>query len=202
MSKLIIGQNGILSTPGIIIMHSIIKAASNLIRKRNATGGILLTASHNPGGPDNDFGIKYNIGNGGPAPENVTLKIYEISKTLKEYSLVPGLSVDLSTIGITKFENFQVEVVDSVSDYVLLMKEIFDFEGLKRFFENRGETFNVLFDAMHGVTGPYATAIFVNELQLKPCSVMNCIPKEDFAGGHPDPNLTVMFLVIDFLVCS
>ncbi|KAJ3080617.1 Phosphoglucomutase-2, partial [Quaeritorhiza haematococci] len=186
VSKLIIGQNGILSTP----------AASNLIRKRKATGGILLTASHNPGGPDNDFGIKYNVSNGGPAPEGVTNKIFEISKSITSYSAAEVPAVDLSSIGTQTFRvgadnaDFTIEIVDSVDDYLALMKEIYDFETIKAFFKKRGDGFKVLFDSMHGVTGPYARRILVDALGLPASSVMNAVPKEDFGGGHPDPNLT------------
>ncbi|KAF9314426.1 Phosphoglucomutase-2 [Podila horticola] len=179
VSKLIIGQNTIMSTP----------AASNLIRIRKATGGILLTASHNPGGPDNDFGIKYNMSNGGPAPEAVTEKIYEITQTLTSYKEVQLAPVDLSTIGTQRVGDLQVEIVDSVADYVVLLKSIFDFDLIRSFLSKNPE-FTVLFDGMHGVTGPYGQQIFVKELDLPQKSVMNCIPLPDFGGGHPDPNLT------------
>ncbi|KAL2915442.1 hypothetical protein HK105_205058 [Polyrhizophydium stewartii] len=179
VAKLIIGKDGILSTP----------AASNLIRKRHATGGILLTASHNPGGPDNDFGIKYNISNGGPAPEAVTDKIFQISKSLAHYSVANVPQVDLSVVATHTFGAFSVEVVDSVDDYVTLVKEIYDFASIRSFLSNSPQ-FKLLFDAMHGVTGPYAKRIFVDELGLPISSVMNFVPKEDFGGGHPDPNLT------------
>ncbi|KAF9387422.1 Phosphoglucomutase-2 [Mortierella sp. AD011] len=179
VSKLIIGQNTILSTP----------AASNLIRIRKATGGILLTASHNPGGPDNDFGIKYNMSNGGPAPESVTEKIYEITQKLTSYKEIALPPVDLSTVGTQHVGNLEVEIVDSVADYLTLLKDIFDFDLIKKFLHNNPD-FTVLFDGMHGVTGPYGQQIFVNELGLPQKSVMNCAPKPDFGGGHPDPNLT------------
>ncbi|KXS12381.1 Phosphoglucomutase, first 3 domain-containing protein [Gonapodya prolifera JEL478] len=180
LRHLIIGQNGILSTP----------AASNVIRKRNATGGILLTASHNPGGPENDFGIKYNIANGGPAPEGVTEKIYQRSKEITEYYIAKAADVDLSKIGtVTISSSFSVEVIDSVADYAALVKEIFDFEEIKAFIKQR-PGFKVLMDSMHGVTGPYARRLLVDELGLPASSVMNSIPLEDFGGGHPDPNLT------------
>jgi len=179
VSKLIIGQNTILSTP----------AASNLIRIRKATGGILLTASHNPGGPDNDFGIKYNMSNGGPAPEAVTEKIYEITQKLTSYKEVQLAPVDLSTIGTQHVGELEVEIVDSVADYVVLLKNIFDFDLIRSFLSKNPE-FTVLFDGMHGVTGPYGQQIFVKELGLPQKSVMNCIPLPDFGGGHPDPNLT------------
>ncbi|KAI1311897.1 Phosphoglucomutase-2 [Mortierella claussenii] len=179
VAKLIIGRNTILSTP----------AASNLIRIRKATGGILLTASHNPGGPDNDFGIKYNMSNGGPAPESVTEKIYEITQKLTAYKEIALDKVDLSTIGTQHIGSLEVEIVDSVADYLVLLKNIFDFDLIKNFLQNNPD-FTVLFDGMHGVTGPYGQQIFVNELGLPQKSVMNCVPKPDFGGGHPDPNLT------------
>ncbi|KAI8918701.1 hypothetical protein BC831DRAFT_516166 [Entophlyctis helioformis] len=164
-------------------------SASNLIRKRKATGGILLTASHNPGGPDNDFGIKYNINNGGPAPESVTDKIYEISKSLTHYASASIPEIDLTKTGVHAFGDFSVEVIEGVNDYVELVKEIYDFGAIKAFIAKTPD-FKVLFDAMHGVTGPYAKRIFVDELGLPISSVMNFIPSEDFGGGHPDPNLT------------
>ncbi|KAG2219578.1 hypothetical protein INT45_002536 [Circinella minor] len=179
VSKLVVGQNGILSTP----------AVSNLIRKLNATGGILLTASHNPGGPDNDFGIKYNISNGGPAPENVTDKIYEISKTITELKIVDTPKIDFSVLGKQNVGELEIEVIDSVHDYIELMKNIFDFDSIKSFFSNN-PNFKMLFDGMNGVTGPYGQRLFVQELGLPESSVMRCIPLPDFGGAHPDPNLT------------
>ncbi|KAJ5212077.1 uncharacterized protein N7498_003723 [Penicillium cinerascens] len=178
VKKLLVGQNGILSTP----------AASNLIRVRKATGGILLTASHNPGGPDNDFGIKYNLANGAPAPETVTNKIYEASKSLTSYNYVDMPDVDTSNIGTKTYGPIEVEVVHSTADYVTMMKEIFDFDLIKDFLSSHKD-FKVLFDGMHGVTGPYGVDIFVKELGLPASSTMNCEPKPDFGGGHPDPNL-------------
>lgn len=168
-------------------------------------GGILLTASHNPGGPDNDFGIKFNTSNGGifciafilflltwtqlgPAPEGVTNKIYEYTTTISEYHVAEIPDVDLSVIGSTTFGDFSVEIIDSVEDYVQLMKEIFSFDTIKQYFQNSSST--LLFDGMHGVTGSYAKRIFLQELGLPENSVMNCVPLEDFGGGHPDPNLT------------
>ncbi|RYO89882.1 hypothetical protein DL766_006428 [Monosporascus sp. MC13-8B] len=185
VKKLLIGQNGILSTP----------AASHVIRKRKATGGILLTASHNPGGPNEDFGIKYNLSNGGPAPESVTNKIYEASKTLTSYKIADIPDVDITTIGIKTYGNLEVEIVDSTADYVEFMKEIFDFGLIKKFFKNHPD-FKVLFDGLNGVTGPYGKAIFEQELGL-PNSTQNCIPKPDFGGGHPDPNLTYAHSLVE-----
>ncbi|KAI9027892.1 hypothetical protein DFJ74DRAFT_703951 [Hyaloraphidium curvatum] len=179
VKKLIVGQDSILSTP----------AASNVIRKRKATGGILLTASHNPGGPDADFGIKYNMSNGGPAPESVTEKIFEVSKELKEYHMVDLPEVDLKKLGSQKYGPLEVEVIDSVADYLELMQEIFDFELIKSFFKKRPD-FTVLMDSLNGVTGPYCTRILVDSLGLPPTSVVRNVPLVDFGGGHPDPNLT------------
>ncbi|OBZ74175.1 Phosphoglucomutase [Grifola frondosa] len=169
VAKFIIGQNAILSTP----------AASNVIRKYKADGGILLTASHNPGGPNNDFGIKYNVSNGGPAPESVTNKIFEKTQTISSYK------TGSFTYGPTK-----VDIIDSVADYVELLESIFDFPLIKSFLVTHADSFTVLFDGMHGVTGPYGRAIFVDVLGLPPSSVQNAQPLPDFGGGHPDPNLT------------
>ncbi|EGG10028.1 uncharacterized protein MELLADRAFT_47141 [Melampsora larici-populina 98AG31] len=180
VSKLIIGQSGILSTP----------AASHLIRIRNAHGGILLTASHNPGGPNADFGIKFNVANGGPAPESVTDKIFEITKSIKEYKMIELPDADLQTIGIQKIGSMTVEIVDSVTDYLDLLKSIFDFGLIKSYLHSDPAPLKVLFDAMHGVTGPYGKAIFVDTLGLSSQSIQNCEPSPDFGGGHPDPNLT------------
>lgn len=178
VKKLLIGKHGIMSTP----------AASHLIRKRRATGGILLTASHNPGGPENDFGIKYNLANGAPAPEKITNKIYEGTKTIKSYKIADIPEIDLDTIGTQQLGPLEVEIVDGVVDYVEYMKEIFDFDLIKSFLKKNPD-FKVLFDGLHGVTGPYGIRIFQEELGL-PESTQNCIPSPDFGGGHPDPNLT------------
>ncbi|KAK4224588.1 phosphoglucomutase [Podospora fimiseda] len=186
VKKLLIGQDGILSTP----------AASHVIRKRNATGGILLTASHNPGGPKNDFGIKYNLANGGPAPESVTNKIYEVSKTLTSYKIADIPQVDISTLGTKTYGDLEVEIVDSTADYVEMLKDIFDFDLIKQFFATHPD-FKVLFDGLSGVTGPYGKAIFEKELGLGSESVQNCDPSPDFNGGHPDPNLTYAHSLVE-----
>ncbi len=182
VKKIIVGQNGILSTP----------ATSHVIRQLKATGGIILTASHNPGGPKNDMGIKYNLANGGPAPESVTNKIYEISKTLKEYKLNTSLpEVDISRIGVQKVGPLEVETIDSTELYVKMLKDIFDFPLIKLFLDKATKSgFKVLFDAMNGVTGPYGEAIFVKELGLSYDAIQNYKPQPDFGGMHPDPNLT------------
>jgi phosphoglucomutase len=179
VKKLLIGQHGILSTP----------AASHVIRKRGATGGILLTASHNAGGPKADFGIKYNLANGGPAPDSVTNAIFDISKRLTSYKLATIPDVDIFTIGTKTYGGLEVEIVDSTADYVAMLKDIFDFELIKTFFATN-PSFKVLFDGLSGVTGPYGRQILVEELGLGPDSIQNCVPSPDFNGGHPDPNLT------------
>jgi len=186
VKKLLVGQNGILSTP----------AASHLIRKRGATGGILLTASHNPGGPKEDFGIKYNLANGGPAPESVTNKMYEYSKTISEYKIADIPEIDINSIGTQQYGPLEVEIVDSVSDYVEMLKDIFDFDLIKSFLKSN-PNFKVLFDALHGVTGPYGKQIFETELGLPSSSTQNCIPSPDFGGGHPDPNLTYAHTLVE-----
>ncbi|KAG9776206.1 Phosphoglucomutase, first 3 domain-containing protein, partial [Aureobasidium melanogenum] len=186
VKKLLIGQNGILSTP----------AASNVIRKRKATGGILLTASHNPGGPNADFGMKYNLSNGAPAPESVTNKIYEISKNLTSYKIADIPDIDITTIGTKKYGDLEVEIIDSVADYITMLKEIFDFDLIRSFLKSQPD-FKVLFDGLNGVTGPYGVAIFQKELGLGPESTQNCEPKPDFGGHHPDPNLTYAHSLVE-----
>eukprot|EP00698_Gefionella_okellyi_P008713 TRINITY_DN2174_c0_g1_i1.p1 TRINITY_DN2174_c0_g1~~TRINITY_DN2174_c0_g1_i1.p1 ORF type:complete len:485 (+),score=121.72 TRINITY_DN2174_c0_g1_i1:66-1520(+) len=180
VGKLVIGQDGIFSTP----------AVSAIVRGRKAYGAIVLTASHNPGGRDGDFGIKYNVSNGGPAPEKLTNVIYQESLKISEYRIDYSLNaVDLSVLGVhTLSDSFTVEVIDSTNEYVALMKTIFDFDAL-RAFVGRGD-FHMLLDSMNGVTGPYMRRIFVDELGLPAASVMRGQPLEDFGGHHPDPNLT------------
>nr|GLL32892.1 phosphoglucomutase, cytoplasmic [Ipomoea trifida] len=174
-------------------------AVSGVIRDRvaadgaKANGAFILTASHNPGGPTEDFGIKYNMENGGPAPEGITNKIYEITTTIKEYLIAEDLpDVDISAVGVKSFTGpegqFDVDVFDSTTDYVKLMKSIFDFPCIQKLLSSPNFTF--CYDALHGVAGVYAKRIFVDELGAKESSLLNCVPKEDFGGGHPDPNLT------------
>ncbi|CAE6494760.1 unnamed protein product [Rhizoctonia solani] len=186
VKKLYIGHNSILSTP----------AASNIIRKYKADGGILLTASHNPGGPNNDFGIKYNVSNGGPAPESVTDKIFQRTKEITSYKVLDAGELDLSKIGTHTYGPMEVEIIDSVKDYVVLLKEIFDFSLIKTFL-HANPSYRVLFDGLNGVTGPYAKAIFLDELALPPSSVQQCEPLEDFGGAHPDPNLTYAHSLVE-----
>lgn len=192
VSRLMIGQNGILSTP----------AVSSLIRSNKANGGIICTASHNPGGKDNDFGIKFNCENGGPAPDAFTNKMFELSKVIKAYKIAEGINVDLNTIGTNKFDingqPFVVDIIDSVANYVELMKEIFDFPKLKAFVSG-AKPLKMRIDALNGVTGPYVREIFVNQLGATDDNVVHTVPLPDFGGLHPDPNLTYAKDLVDEL---
>ncbi|MEM7641082.1 MAG: alpha-D-glucose phosphate-specific phosphoglucomutase [Pseudomonadota bacterium] len=174
-ARCIVGQGGLLSTP----------AASHLIRKRQAGGGLILSASHNPGGADGDFGLKYNGPNGGPATETVTDRIFEATKTIAAYRIVTAPNVDLQTLGDHKLGDMAVEVVDPVADYAALMESLFDFDKLRTLL-NSG--FRMRFDAMHAVTGPYAKAILEDRLGAPAGTVLNGVPSRDFGKGHPDPN--------------
>lgn len=176
-AKVLVGRGGILSTP----------AASHVIRKYQTLGGIILSASHNPGGPDDDFGIKYNTPNGGPAPEKITEAIFTISKTIQQYQLVDLPTIDLNQLELTQLGEFSVEVIDPVRDYADLMESMFDFVAIRALFATG---FSIKFDAMHAVTGPYAQEIFTQRLGAPASSLMNCQVSETFGGGHPDPNLT------------
>ncbi|OIO69038.1 MAG: alpha-D-glucose phosphate-specific phosphoglucomutase [Zetaproteobacteria bacterium CG12_big_fil_rev_8_21_14_0_65_55_1124] len=184
--RVLVGQGGILSTP----------AASHVIRKNKAYGGLILSASHNPAGPDEDFGIKYNIGNGGPAPEGVTEAIFARTTEISEYKVLEASNIPLDSVGSFKLGDMQVEVIDSVHDYAELMKSLFDFAAIRKLLAGG---FRIKFDAMHAVTGPYATRILVGLLGAPVDSVMNCVPKEDFGGGHPDPNLTYAHELVDVM---
>ncbi len=175
--RALVGRGGILSTP----------AASCVIRKHAAYGGMILSASHNPGGPDEDFGIKYNIGNGGPAPEKVTEAIYERSRQITEYKMIEAKDVDLEHLGSSSLGGMAVEVIDPVADYAELMESLFDFGAIRGLL---GSGFRIAVDSMHAVTGPYAREIIENRLGAPKGTVMNAVPLEDFGGGHPDPNLT------------
>lgn len=185
IGRLVIGQHGILSTP----------AVSCIIRKVKAIGGIILTASHNPGGPGGDFGVKFNVANGGPAPESVTEKIYQISKTIEEFATCPDLRVNLSRLGRqdfdleNKFKPFRVEIVDTVEVYLNMLRSIFDFSAIKGLLTGPNQL-KIRIDAMHGVMGPYVRRILCDELGAPANSAVNCVPLEDFGGQHPDPNLT------------
>lgn len=173
--KAIVGQNGLLSTP----------AASNVIRKRKAFGGFVLSASHNPGGPDGDFGVKFNVSNGGPAPEAVTDAIYARTQTIDAYKITNADAPDLSVIGTSTLAGMTIEIIDPVVDYIKMMRELVDFDRIRAMFAGG---FKLHFDAMHAVTGPYAKAIFEGELGAAPGSVVNAVPLPDFGGHHPDPN--------------
>ncbi len=175
--RVLVAQNGILSTP----------AASAVIRKYSAFGGIILSASHNPAGKDGDFGIKYNMASGSPAPEAITEAVFSQTKTIREYQIVDHADIDLSVQGQTLVGDMQVEVIDSVSDYAALMADLFDFAAIKKLLAS---DFRFCFDAMHAVTGPYAQVILEQELGAPQGSVINAVPLADFGGGHPDPNLT------------
>lgn len=172
----LVGQNGLLSTPG----------ASHVIRRHKAFGGLVLSASHNPGGPDGDFGIKYNIGNGGPAPEKITDAIHARSKAIDRYLIADEPDIDLSRIGTHHSGAMVVEVIDPVADYAELMETLFDFEKIRMMF---AAGFRMRFDAMHAVTGPYAVRILEEMLGAPKGTVVNGTPLPDFGGGHPDPNL-------------
>jgi phosphoglucomutase len=174
--KILVGQGGILSTP----------AASNLIRRNGAFGGVILSASHNPGGPEGDFGIKYNVGNGGPAPEKLTEAVFASSKSITRYKIVTAPDIDLDTLGTVRLAQGEVEVIDPVHDYAVLMQELFDFDKIRGLFRTG---FRFRFDAMSAVTGPYAARIFVDRLGAPPDSILNGTPLPDFGGHHPDPNL-------------
>ena len=185
--KVLVGRGGILSTP----------AASCIIRKYKAFGGIILSASHNPAGPDDDFGIKYNTGNGGPAPEKITDAIYDITKSITEYKILEYDDLDLDRLGEAQLGEMTVEVIDSVADYAELMGELFDFDRIKTLLTSTD--FRMCFDGMHAVTGPYAEDILVNRLGAPASALQNCVPLEDFGGGHPDPNLVYAHDLVDVL---
>ncbi|WP_306141630.1 alpha-D-glucose phosphate-specific phosphoglucomutase [Roseibium sp. MMSF_3412] len=173
--RVIAGRGGLLSTP----------AASHLIRKNGTDGGLILSASHNPGGIDEDFGLKFNIPNGGPAPEGVTEAIFEATKTISQYVTVETPDADLERIGNQKIGGMILTIVDPVADYKALMKELFDFEAIRALIASG---FRVRFDAMHAITGPYAKAILEGALGAPEGSAINAVPSVDFGGGHPDPN--------------
>lgn len=176
-ARVLVGQHGVLSTP----------AASHVIRQYQTHGGIILSASHNPAGPEDDFGIKYNTPNGGPAPETITNAIYALTKAIATYRIAQLPDVNLSQVGQHAFEGFVVEVIDPVVDYADLMEQLFDFSAIKQMLANG---FELKFDAMHAVTGPYAHEILVKRLAAPASSLMNAVVSETFGGGHPDPNLT------------
>lgn len=179
VTRIIIGENGLISTP----------CVSGLIRSYHAYGGILLTASHNPGGIDNDFGIKYNGSNGGPAPESLTDKIYNISTKISSYQIThESPDIDLSKIGSTKFGDCTIDIINAPKFYAELMKSIFDFDSIRQLISRRD--FKFIYDSMSGVAGPFAVEIFINQLGADKSTLINSTPSPDFNNGHPDPNLT------------
>jgi phosphoglucomutase len=185
-AKVMVGRDGILSTP----------AASCVIRKYDTFGGIILSASHNPGGPDEDFGIKYNIPAGGPAPEAVTEAIFARSAAITEYRILDADDVNLGALGTLTLGEMTVDVFDPVADYADLMESLFDFVAIRAAFKGG---FRMKFDAMHAVTGPYATAILEGMLGAPAGTVMNGVPREDFGHGHPDPNLVHAHDLVEIL---
>ncbi|HEY8118082.1 MAG TPA: alpha-D-glucose phosphate-specific phosphoglucomutase [Methylophilaceae bacterium] len=184
--RVLVGQGGILSTP----------AASCIIRKYQTYGGIILSASHNPGGPDGDFGIKYNTANGGPAPEKVTEAIFANSKKISQYRILQAPDVALDVKGVSDLGGMQVEVIDAVTDYADLMQSLFDFNAIRCLLTSG---FRMKFDGMHAVTGPYAKEIFIKRLGAPENNVMNVVPLPDFGQGHPDPNLTYAHELVEIL---
>ncbi len=185
--KVLVGQGGILSTP----------AASNVIRQYKAFGGLILSASHNPGGPEGDFGIKYNIGNGGPAPEKITDAVFARSKQIDSYRSVEAADINLNSIGTQMVGDMAVEVIDPVKDYAALMQTLFDFGAIRAMFAGG---FRMTFDAMHAVTGPYAHTILEDMLGAPKGTVVNGVPSPTFENGHPDPNLVYCKDMFDWLM--
>ena len=185
--RVMVGQGGLLSTP----------AASNIIRKYRAFGGIILSASHNPGGPDGDFGIKYNASNGGPAPEKITDAIFAKTKVISSYRTTDTPDVDLVRIGKTRVGNMTVEVIDPVADYAELMQSLFDFDAIRALIKTG---FTMKFDAMGAITGPYGHAILEGILGFPKGTVMNGTPLPDFGGHHPDPNLVHAKELVDLVM--
>ncbi len=176
IKKVLVGKDGFLSTP----------ATSHIIRKYKLDGGIILSASHNPGGPEGDFGVKFNISNGGPAPEKVTSKIYKETLKVKYYKIATIDDIEISKIDKIKINNTTIQIIDPVDDYVSLMEELFDFEKIQQLF-NSG--FSLCYDALHAITGIYAQELFTRRLKGPNIILKNCDPLPDFGGGHPDPNL-------------
>ena len=186
-SHILVGQGGILSTP----------AASCVIRKNKACGGIILSASHNPGGPDEDFGIKFNGENGGPAPEKLTDAIFQQTLSMAQYSTIDADDIDLDNLATLQLAQCQIDIIDPVSDYADLMESMFDFSAMKALIST-GD-FRLCFDAMHAVNGPYAKEIIENRLGAPVGSVINGVPLTDFGGGHPDPNLVHAHELVDLV---
>lgn len=183
-ARVVVGQGGILSTP----------AASNLIRQLGAVGGLVLSASHNPGGPDEDFGIKYNAANGGPAPEKMTDAIYARTRSIDQYRIAADAGIDLDRLGVQQLAGMTIEIIDPVAAYADLMETLFDFTAI------RGAGLTMAFDAMNAVTGPYAKEILERRLGFSIGSVRNGTPLEDFGGHHPDPNLVYARELYDLMM--
>lgn len=175
-ARIVVGRGGFLSTP----------AASNVIRQRKAIGGLVLSASHNPGGPDGDFGVKFNVANGGPAPEGFTEAAFARSKAIDAYRIADAPDVDLDRLGETRLHEAIIEIIDPVADYQALMEQLFDFDRIRGLFRSG---FRFRFDAMGAITGPYGVAIFEKALGAGAGCVLNPTPLPDFGGHHPDPNL-------------
>ncbi len=190
IARVKVGQHGILSTP----------ATSCVIRKYQTDGGIILSASHNPGGPEGDFGVKFNTANGGPAPEKVTEAIFARSKEIDQYKILDAPDVDIDTLGESKLGDMTVEVIDSVTDYQALMESLFDFDRIRELLTSG--KFRMCVDSMHAVTGPYVHALFEQRLGAPAGTVMNGTPLEDFGGGHPDPNLVYAHDLVEILFGS
>ena len=184
--RVLVGRDGLLSTP----------AASNVIRQYGAFGGLILSASHNPGGPDGDFGIKYNAGNGGPAPEKITDAIYANTLKISQYKIERG-NVDISKVGTSKLGTMTVQVIDPVDDYAALMQKLFDFDAISAMFKSG---FRMKFDGMGAITGPYGTRVLEDMLGSGAGTVMNGIPLPDFGGHHPDPNLVHAKELVDLVM--
>ncbi|KRA99087.1 phosphoglucomutase [Devosia sp. Root685] len=185
--KVLVGQGGLLSTP----------AASNIIRHYKAFGGLVLSASHNPGGPDGDFGIKYNIGNGGPAPEKITDAVFARTQVIDSFKTLDTPDIDLGKIGTQQVGDMVVEVIDPVTDYAALMETLFDFDAIRGLFASG---FTMTFDSMHAITGPYAKAILEGMLGAPAGTVKNGVPSPTFNHGHPDPNLVYCKDMYDLLM--
>ncbi|MDH4275464.1 MAG: alpha-D-glucose phosphate-specific phosphoglucomutase, partial [Gammaproteobacteria bacterium] len=177
IARVFVGRGGLLSTP----------AASTIIRRYSAEGGIIFSASHNPAGPDGDFGIKFNAANGGPAQDAVAEAIYKASLHVPHYHTLVAEDIPLHNIGTYALSTMRIDVIDPVTDYAALMESLFDFDAMRQYFK---DGFSICFDAMHAITGPYAQEIFVKRLGATPAALINAQPLPDFGGGHPDPNLT------------
>lgn len=186
IGRILVGKRGIMSTP----------AASAIIRQYKAFGGIILSASHNPGGKHGDFGIKYNITNGGPAPEKITEAIYARSQVIDSYKILDVDDVNLDKLSVTRLGDMGVEIIDPVEPYARLMESLFDFESIRALIKN---DFTMCIDSMHAVTGPYAIEMFEKRMGATPGTVQNGEPLEDFGGGHPDPNLVYAHDLVEIM---